>query len=1006
MVNSVPGAGCRVQGAVRRAGCGALGACLLASVAGAQPASESRLHWVTNGTVTAAAVHDQTLYIGGSFTRVAPAANFLGPWFGVSTTTGAALPRLPVADGAVFAIEPDGAGGHYVGGRFTSIGGIARPGLAHILGDGRIDLAFTPSLEPALESTFDLVPVLEVRALARAGGRLLVGGSFRITTGGVTRVDLAALDAASGTLETGVFSGVAIRAEKFLRDGPRVLVMGRTAAPPNVTAAVIAIDAASGHPAWTQSLGQSGTVFDGVLAGGRLVVVGSFMLSRTNNWQTSIVSLDPLSGAVDPAWTPIPRYYPVDPPSIHAVTAVGGTLYLGGRFSDLDALPRAGLGAVDLATGTITAWAPEVNGIVWDLAPASASSLYVAGDFRRAGGAVREGLAEIDVAGVPSAWTAAAYSTDVRTMHRDGTQLLAGGGSAVTGGVPRDYLAAFTLDLDDVLPWAPSVGFPVVDLATNGTRVFAGLRQINLFGTVVPRVAVVAFEAAGGAPAAWEAPDHASVLLGLADGHVYVRGFFGAVQRLNAGDGRVDTRFELSAPPSLVGMLATGSRTFLYHHLPDAVVDFDLRTGARSPWRPRGLSTQGNTFVTAAALMGQTMYVSQRDVQTGLQQPAAVDADSGAAVSFAPALPAWVEDLAAADGLVVVASRSSPGASAVSAHLPDGTPRLWNVGLTPTDFDARRRRGELRAAAMGVVVTDADVIVTGVQRLGEAPVHGVAVLPRQHAEAPASLDAEVVDDAVRLSWEAPAQPQSSYVIEVGSQPGASNVLVASTGSDATVLDASAPPRTYFVRIRSAGAAPGPASAASNEIAVRTGCVEPRTPPTGLAAVVSGVHVTLSWTAPAFIPVARYVVEAGSESGAANLARIAVPGTHTSFASDAPRGRYFVRVRAENACGVSQPSTQVWFSVGEGELPLPPANLAITGSAGQYAARWDAVPGATAYVVEVGTEPGLANVGTVVAAGPSLGPASVAIGQRFYVRVRAVNAVGLGPPGNEQLLIAR
>jgi hypothetical protein len=92
---------------------------LAAASAAAEPAATSRLTWVTNGTVRAVAVHDQTLYIGGSFTRVAPAANFLGPWFGVSTTTGAALPRLPLADGPVLAIEPDGAGGYYVGGRFT-----------------------------------------------------------------------------------------------------------------------------------------------------------------------------------------------------------------------------------------------------------------------------------------------------------------------------------------------------------------------------------------------------------------------------------------------------------------------------------------------------------------------------------------------------------------------------------------------------------------------------------------------------------------------------------------------------------------------------------------------------------------------------------------------------------------------------------------------------------------------------------------------------------------------
>ena len=71
-----------------------------------------------------------------------------------------------------------------------------------------------------------------------------------------------------------------------------------------------------------------------------------------------------------------------------------------------------------------------------------------------------------------------------------------------------------------------------------------------------------------------------------------------------------------------------------------------------------------------------------------------------------------------------------------------------------------------------------------------------------------------------------------------------------------MLDAVAPPGTYFVRVLSAGERPGAASAATNEIAVRVGCVAPRLPPTRLGATLTGTVVTLTWTAPAFIPVTR------------------------------------------------------------------------------------------------------------------------------------------------------
>ena len=256
----------------------------VATSAAAQPASQSRLTWVTNGSVRAAAVHDQTLFIGGDFTRVAPAQNFLGPVFGVSRTTGAPLATLPWADGAVFAIEPDGAGGYFVGGRFSQIGGIARAALAHVLSDGRVDPAFVPALEPSFDSLGDVSPVLEVRALARVGGTLLVGGALRAGTGATSRDGAAALDAITGATDAAFGLPATLRAERFLVDGPRVFIMGRiqSLSPPVNAAAVAAIDVALGETVWSRRLGggSGGAIFDGVLAGGRLIVAGSFGMER------------------------------------------------------------------------------------------------------------------------------------------------------------------------------------------------------------------------------------------------------------------------------------------------------------------------------------------------------------------------------------------------------------------------------------------------------------------------------------------------------------------------------------------------------------------------------------------------------------------------------------------------------------------------------------------------------------------------------------------------------
>jgi hypothetical protein len=69
-------------------------------------------------------------------------------------------------------------------------------------------------------------------------------------------------------------------------------------------------------------------------------------------------------------------------------------------------------------------------------------------------------------------------------------------------------------------------------------------------------------------------------------------------------------------------------------------------------------------------------------------------------------------------------------------------------------------------------------------------------------------------------------------------------------------------------------------------------------------------VTLTWNAVA--GATGYIVEAGSESGLSNLAQLQVasPG----LTAGAPNGRYFVRVRAVNACGTGPPSAEVVVNV--------------------------------------------------------------------------------------------
>src|SRR5512140_2854501 len=76
--------------------------------------------WVTNGRVlsSAYASSNNVLYLGGTFTQVGPA---VGGGAALGGSTGVAQQPDPLVVGTVMAVAPDGNGGWYLGGLFTSV---------------------------------------------------------------------------------------------------------------------------------------------------------------------------------------------------------------------------------------------------------------------------------------------------------------------------------------------------------------------------------------------------------------------------------------------------------------------------------------------------------------------------------------------------------------------------------------------------------------------------------------------------------------------------------------------------------------------------------------------------------------------------------------------------------------------------------------------------------------------------------------------------------------------
>src|SRR5262249_30275306 len=79
------------------------------------------------GGVDAIALSGTTAYIGGKFAYVGPSTGGFVAFDGSSGALDPTWPQL-IGDGA--ALAPDGAGGWYIGGSFTAVGGLVRQGGA------------------------------------------------------------------------------------------------------------------------------------------------------------------------------------------------------------------------------------------------------------------------------------------------------------------------------------------------------------------------------------------------------------------------------------------------------------------------------------------------------------------------------------------------------------------------------------------------------------------------------------------------------------------------------------------------------------------------------------------------------------------------------------------------------------------------------------------------------------------------------------------------------------
>ncbi len=390
------------------------------------------------------------LYAGGSFAGVAART---GHWVRFDGS-GARDLAWPEVNGSVDAVAPDGAGGWFIGGRFTQVGGQPRARLAHVGANGELDPAWRPAVtgrarvydfsfpvEPgvsALSVVGDTLyvggvfasvsgqprthlaavnartgeplpwnprPDAEVNALAAAAGTVYVGGRFT-RVGSVSRLGVAAFDAATGAMAAwnpGVSGRVRgatdPRVSELVVDRGRLYVGGRfTEVGGRDRYGLAAFDVASGAlTAWNPGGGE----VEALAVSGDAVFAGGFLMYEDRFGYDGVSAFDARTGRTLP-WRPHVLDDSSEPGFVDALAVVGDRLYVGGDFSSIGGQPRTNLGAVNTTTGAPTAWNPRPSDTVASLV-AAGDGVLVGGDFSGLDSRPRGGLAAIALDGADAA---------------------------------------------------------------------------------------------------------------------------------------------------------------------------------------------------------------------------------------------------------------------------------------------------------------------------------------------------------------------------------------------------------------------------------------------------------------------------------------------------------------------------------------------------------------------------------------------------------------------------
>jgi predicted phage tail protein len=404
------------------------------------------------------------------------------------------------------------------------------------------------------------------------------------------------------------------------------------------------------------------------------------------------------------------------------------------------------------------------------------------------------------------------------------------------------------------------------------------------------------------------------------------------------------------------------------------------------------INTGTGTTYTISSLSTGTYYIRVRSVNSsGSSAPSnEVTATLGTSGPNPPVnLRATVTN-----GTVIALTWGAPSTTVDSYRIEIGTaPGRNDVRTTTVGSSVRSYTiSDLRGGPYYIQVRS----VRGTQTSPSS--NGVEVLCAPAA--PTNLSASARGRSIALTWRAPSSGASEYRIEVGTASGRSDVrVVTTTATSFTIGDLSA--GKYYIRVRARNAA-GTSGASNEATATLTQGGRP-TAPSSLTATREGGNISLRWQS-MDDSTQFYRIELGTAQGQTDISSFTT-GVTTSFSiGELPAQTYYVRVRAGNDQGWSDPTPDVVVP-GMGGTDAPRRLSASVTANGMVRLMWDEpqdVSGLRGYLVEAGSAPGRSDRASVPTTNRRLVGGPVPPGT-YFVRVRSITAAGLGSASNEVVL---